>query len=762
MVGTRSVTLVAVATFVASLSAVGGPTKADEPQLRKAEEYLRVGMLDSAASVYLGLFRSDENEEASKLIREGLSLLIGEPTEHRDAERAFGRAERRDRSSPWPPYLRGLALRSNNSRQARRYFDDSIGRSRRFVPALLAKARLEANVKRSALRSRRAFAAVLGAIPNHPTATYELGRVYEILEGDKPRAITFYEQHALINPRFGPNLAELGIGRVLEGDWRKGRRALYQALMADGIDDVAVTMALGISYLGDGQFDQAHETFSQVMDVMPEEERALYDDISLIAARREVAYVARIGGEQRRRFLEKFWTRRDPTPITAANERQMEHYRRVWRSKHDYGVAKSPWDKRGEVYIRYGDPLHKMSSSNPNFKQPRGIDNIRERMKNSIYGFNPPTRSGLPVFPLPTEDPTKPAESVMDPRVSRVHWEAWLYPDIENGIEVTFVDRVGGGLYEFATPPMTDNLDLQSSISQYAPQEVVALAAQATPERFVYSEELLPLEFFYSIAQFKAEGGNTLADVYFGLPTADLSFVWNDSLYTAEVELGFVVHDQNWEQLGRVRDHATLTSPTPVTKQRGAVHLDKKSVTIGPGRYLIAVQAKDLRTGRVQAYRDTLHAPVFDSTKLAMSSLVLAASIDSARRGTKYEKNGLSVVPMPSRAFRRDQEVNVYFEIYNLGEDKFGRTEYQVDYTVRTARDASGLIGAVGKFLSGSGHDEGVGVSSVIEGLKRSVHQHFSLDTSTLDDGAHVFEISVTDRNSGQTAYRSVPFYISR
>ena len=440
----------------------------------------------------------------------------------------------------------------------------------------------------------------------------------------------------------------------------------------------------------------------------------------------------------------------------------MEHYRRVWRSKHDYGVAKSPWDKRGEVYIRYGDPLHKMSSSNPNFKQPRGIDNIRERMKNSIYGFNPPTRSGLPVFPLPTEDPTKPAESVMDPRVSRVHWEAWLYPDIENGIEVTFVDRVGGGLYEFATPPMTDNLDLQSSISQYAPQEVVALAAQATPERFVYSEELLPLEFFYSIAQFKAEGGNTLADVYFGLPTADLSFVWNDSLYTAEVELGFVVHDQNWEQLGRVRDHATLTSPTPVTKQRGAVHLDKKSVTIGPGRYLIAVQAKDLRTGRVQAYRDTLHAPVFDSTKLAMSSLVLAASIDSARRGTKYEKNGLSVVPMPSRAFRRDQEVNVYFEIYNLGEDKFGRTEYQVDYTVRTARDASGLIGAVGKFLSGSGHDEGVGVSSVIEGLKRSVHQHFSLDTSTLDDGAHVFEISVTDRNSGQTAYRSVPFYISR
>jgi GWxTD domain-containing protein len=63
--------------------------------------------------------------------------------------------------------------------------------------------------------------------------------------------------------------------------------------------------------------------------------------------------------EERERFVEQFWARRDPTPGTPANEFKEEHYRRIsYANQHFRTAAGTPgWrTDRGRMYIIYGPP----------------------------------------------------------------------------------------------------------------------------------------------------------------------------------------------------------------------------------------------------------------------------------------------------------------------------------------------------------------------------------------------------------------------
>ncbi|HYM81653.1 MAG TPA: GWxTD domain-containing protein [Candidatus Limnocylindria bacterium] len=63
-------------------------------------------------------------------------------------------------------------------------------------------------------------------------------------------------------------------------------------------------------------------------------------------------------GEQER-FLDEFWTRRDPTPGTAENEVRTSFLRRVEQANRNFGrfgLSKGMFSDMGRVYIRYGEP----------------------------------------------------------------------------------------------------------------------------------------------------------------------------------------------------------------------------------------------------------------------------------------------------------------------------------------------------------------------------------------------------------------------
>lgn len=81
------------------------------------------------------------------------------------------------------------------------------------------------------------------------------------------------------------------------------------------------------------------------------------DVVYIIGEREKNVFLALRTAEEREKFIEQFWTRRDPKPETEVNEAKVEHYRRILYANERFRSTKSGWKTdRGKVYIVNGPP----------------------------------------------------------------------------------------------------------------------------------------------------------------------------------------------------------------------------------------------------------------------------------------------------------------------------------------------------------------------------------------------------------------------
>src|SRR3984893_13883906 len=87
-------------------------------------------------------------------------------------------------------------------------------------------------------------------------------------------------------------------------------------------------------------------------------QRWLEEDVRwIITPEERSAFIQLKNNEDRDRFVEAFWLRRDPTPGTAENEFKEEHYRRLAYANEHFAQAVPGWETdRGRIYILYGPP----------------------------------------------------------------------------------------------------------------------------------------------------------------------------------------------------------------------------------------------------------------------------------------------------------------------------------------------------------------------------------------------------------------------
>jgi GWxTD domain-containing protein len=123
--------------------------------------------------------------------------------------------------------------------------------------------------------------------------------------------------------------------------------------------------------------------------------------------------------EEREKFVEQFWARRDPTPGTPENEFKQEHYRRMASVNERYSAnGIEGWQTdRGRIYIQYGPPDEIES-------HPIATSNLR-----------------------PADRPVGPAT---------YPFQQWLYRHIDgigDNIVIEFVDKTGNGEYRMTMDP---------------------------------------------------------------------------------------------------------------------------------------------------------------------------------------------------------------------------------------------------------------------------------------------------------------------
>ncbi len=125
------------------------------------------------------------------------------------------------------------------------------------------------------------------------------------------------------------------------------------------------------------------------------------DVVYVIQPEEREAFLRLQTDDEREKFIEQFWLRRDPTPGTVENEYKEEHYRRIAYANEHFAEKVEGWrTDRGHIYIVYGPPDeiedHRAGGGNANYPYQqwryRWIDGIGQ---NVIIEFADTDRNGV-------------------------------------------------------------------------------------------------------------------------------------------------------------------------------------------------------------------------------------------------------------------------------------------------------------------------------------------------------------------------------
>ena len=691
---------------------------------------------------------------------------------------------------------------------------------------------------------RRSIGAAKKAIeldPEQADAYRALGEAHERFKEDHEKALEYFDTYLGMEPDDPDGLYYFGLACIQAEAY--DRIAIHIAPHMAALDEEDRLLPIAAQgYFYEEKYIKALDNFERYLDTVEPRERELYLEIEYVASKEEIReFQALQDTTQRKAFQERFWLRRDPDMMTRVNERMIEHYRRVWYARTFFADRVSPWDKRGEVYIRYGKPDYRSRSYQRDLSVTPDVDAVRMRMAASLYGAEASfmTFTG-PVFPIRafrhpitqrTQDElygfgsadqrdanfledgftsntdaadeeefqerdlegtplTAPlTRSDYDDQdgarfeefgnqiarmkfgdyipvtihtdMATVPWETWIYTQIQGGIEIVFTDEHKSGQFNFAPIPPVTALNNQlvnvTRLVKYAPEIIYQNAAHETPDYYRPGIQGPALNFYYDLANFQGSDGQTNVEVYYGIPPEQVQIAEQADSAQVRVQCAMALADAGHTTIYRDTREFNYEGRADFDRVRGAFLPEMLKTGVPPGKYELQVQIKDLASGHTGLYKQAVEVPDYNVEELRISDILLASEIGNAHSAGKFRKGDIRVVPMPTRNYREAQKVYAYYEIYNLTKNRFGQTDYEVKYVVRTVVGRSeGVVGAVTSLFKR--RKTQVSVSYDHAGTATTEQQYFEIDLARAKPGVQVLEVEIKDRVSGKSDTREIQF----
>ena len=741
----------------------------------------------------------------------------------------------------------GLAFRQRprGYYDAIRYFQKALQYKRDYVEARFNIAELR--YAQGELDAKKDADKVIELDPRFAPVYLLMGMWYEDLRHDYENAALYYAQYMSLRPHDSAGRKRLGrvylrlrnSDRILEllGEYVQQHPEEYELL------PILAQACVNLE-----SYDRAAAYYDSYVKQISPKERMLYDDITMVCSSEDAVAYKRTWGETREAYLTRFWAGRDPDLTTAANERKLEHYRRVWFSRQQFSDGEKPWDMRGEVYIKFGEPDYRSTSNYMNFEQTLEVQQVKERLANEIYGFSIDPgavfRSSLgsdgdvmdqatfylpsagqtsfypgPVFPVRSmalgistgprftaqvgapdggaatnatgtqaqagSSAEADAQAVrmteLDVNTARtgrgltyspvtaggdpsmVAWESWVYTNIDGGIEITFTDESGMGIFRYAPVPLDSRIPIRqlAALNRHSPANVAQNAFRSTPDYYVYPENKMPLGFYYDLADFRGDPGMpTNLEVYTAIPHNMGNYFVDEKETRIEVARKVGALNLDTGAVFRSEGMIRFRGNGNLTHDAASFVLDATRMSLPPGKYRVEMQMKDRLSRRHSRYRQEIEVEDYATSSLRVSDLELAWRITEGKGEGKFGKGELEVVPMPTRHFQKSQSVYLYYEIYNLRKDSYGQTHYRVSYSMRP-KDRPTIVGIVSSlFRLGKNRREQVAVTYEQKGGEDWSPEYVELPLDQYVADQYVLKVKVEDLNSLEAAEKEAAFTV--
>ncbi len=479
------------------------------------------------------------------------------------------------------------------------------------------------------------------------------------------------------------------------------------------------------------------------------------DVIYLISDEEKAVFGSLTAVEERERFIEQFWYRRDPDPRTAVNEFKEEHYRRIAYTNEKFTSGFSGWKTdRGRIYIIQGPP-----------------DEIAAYPSGGTY-----------------ERPLNEGGGI----TSSYPFEIWWYRNIEgigDNITLEFVDRTLSGEYRLALHSEEKDALLNTPGAGLTWAEQLGLASKADRPWFrAGSREEYPMMYYTSrdnpfyryetFSKVKAPAPVKYSDLkemvsinvsYSELPFEVIAdyFRLNEDQMIVPINIQIKNRELSYRnegdrQIARVGIYGAITSITNrlVTEfeedlvtsfalnelsrgmQRDSLYqrvlvLDRKQ------KYKLDLVAKDLASEKVGVIRKGIASPSFGGDALGSSSVVLSDSITKLgylpEREEMFVLGNIKILPKLDNSFPINSRMGIYFQLYNAKIDQSSLSpSFDVVYSIlRGGEEMFRIPDTAGEsiqFLS----DQRVVMVKI-------------LDLNGLEPGTFKIKVDIEDQLTGQT-----------
>gem|GEM_PF-1445856 len=469
--------------------------------------------------------------------------------------------------------------------------------------------------------------------------------------------------------------------------------------------------------------------------------------IAALLGEKDFAVYSALPDSQKTQWLRIFWQEHDPTPTTSQNEFQTEHWRRVRYSLYYFSnpLGPAPWDDRGEVYIRYGEPSERSYRIDEYWDRREELSARGNRVEGLSAGATQErdfTEDGLTTGPSGTDNAihiaSNDSETMFNPR--EFDGEVWHYYLL--GLSFQFQDE--GGLGIFTLVPYNDGLGPSQEYGDFIQAKITAVDLQ--PAIYMHDYGAEHLEYALDLARFRSAGKFFTLDVNLGYPLAELQRGGPDSTQIS-IRRTVVIRDDSLREVAS--DYGVVTRRVGTAGGPHQLMVEQKNFELPPGAYQLSVCIEDLYSGKSGTYKKNLRLPEFVSREVQeISDIELASFVWSIYEpGSPYVKSNRLVMPLPSHVYMQGQPIAFYYEVYNLARNAGDSAVYDVRYEILDP-EAKRVF-----------HSENAGTFASPE---RDVYQFGAIDDATLKPGEYLLSINIGDQITNKQKRTLTPFKIIR
>lgn len=570
----------------------------------------------------------------------------------------------------------------------------------------------------------------------------------EFADQDLKLAIYYLQQSIAINPTFLDAYYKLGL-TYLESEQPRKMIQLMRALLPKYPENNQIFSFCGLGYLDVGDNEQAYAFFETALQLMTSEERSMMMSVDVLlsddAAGRlhdpqhpsdDTLFVTN------KLVNEKFWKGQDPLFLSDFNERKTEHYRRVTYANLRFGFPSkniAGWQTdRGRAYIKFGPYLHRTTlKARAKLETSSGTGGAFDHL---IFDYNFDAIGAV-------------ADYGANAR------EFWFY----DGFAIMFAKSNKGNwsFGSFTSAESHKSMFAGSSGEEAlrSGKDVFEQEAAHYVDPYTNQKYSLP----HQVAVFQS-GEKKRIEIAYAIPK---NLILDQE--GIQLDQGVFLFNQNWSEIYK---QVVFTSQMDhrLSGYQREYFLAQNELRARPGQYHLIVEVGDKLGGMIGTFRDSMIVTSKDAL-LAMSDLLLATQIEALNPFPEVRQD-LNITQNPLRTYKRTNPLFLYFEIYNLSQNQFSRTQYEVAYEIGRPEqdkiDASLFLPILYKHLKGKVY---INEPSLSQNAERKITAEYAgdreddiiylqADLNEVPVGIHRLEITVKDLQSGQFKNKDALFRV--